>query len=380
MNAALIRGSIELPYVRRSTEPTAQWLGRALRALMDELDFDPARVDGLGVASFTLRPDRAVDMAWRLGLRVSWFMDDGNGGASGLNLLQHAVAAIETGQARNIVLMSGDAFQPADFQALQDSYNVTTRDLLRPLGIANPNTLFALATQKHMQRHGLDRSDYGQLVLAQRRHAARNPGAVYRAPMTMADYLDAPAVATPLVVYDCVPVVAGANAILLSHANEVESRRGCVRVRAIRGLHNHDQHHGDGLQTGLAEVAPRLFSDAGLRPADLDVVSVYDDYPVMALVQLQDLGLVSDTSMQRFTRETIPEGRIALNTSGGQLSAGQAGTAGGMHGLTEAIRQLGGRCGDRQLPKARTAVVSGYGMVEYRYGLCAAATLLEAAE
>lgn len=378
MSATLIRGSVEVPYARRSIEPTAHWLGRAFEALMQELDFDAARVDGLGVASFTLRPDRAIDMAWRLGLRVSWFMDDGNGGASGLNLLQHAVAAIETGQARHIVLMAGDAFQPADFQALQDNYNVTTRDLLRPLGIANPNTLFALATQKHMHRHGLRRSDYGELVLSQRRHAARNPNAVYRAQMTMDDYLNAPQVASPLGLYDCVPVVAGANAILLSHADEAGSHHGCVRVRAVRGLHNHDQHQGDGLQTGLAEIAPRLFADAGLRPSDIDVVSVYDDYPVMTLVQLQDLGLVGDAGLQRFVRETVPEGRIALNTSGGQLSAGQAGTAGGMHGLTEAIRQLGGCCAERQLPRARTAVVSGYGMVEYRYGMCAAATILEA--
>ena len=97
----------------------------------------------------------------------------------------------------------------------------------------------------------------------------------------------------------------------------------------------------------------------------------------MSLVQLQDLGFIKG-SVQQFLRDTVAEDRLALNTSGGQLSAGQAGTAGGMHGLVEVVRQLTGRCGVRSQPNARTAIVSGYGMVEYRYGMCANAVILEA--
>lgn len=380
MNAALIRGAVEVPYVRRSADPTAQWLGRAFTAVVAECGVEADRIDGLGVASFNLRPDRSIDMAWRLGLRLSWFMDDSNGGASGLNLLQHALAAIQTGQARNIVLLAGDAFQGDDFQTLANNYNATTRDLLRPLGIANPNSLFALLTQRHMARHGLQRSDYGALVTAQRRHAARNPGAVYRSNMRMDDYLGAAPVADPLVVYDCVPVVAGADAILISHADEVDRPHGCVRVKGLRARHNHDLHLGDGLSTGLATVAADLYREAGMGPDDIDLVSVYDDYPVMSLVQLQDLGFVAPGGLRRFLQETVAEDRIALNTSGGQLSAGQAGAAGGMHGLVEAIRQLAGVCEARQLQRARTALVSGYGMVEYRYGMCASAVVLERVE
>ena len=235
MSKALIRGAIEVPYVRRNTASTTQWLSRAFEALIGDHDLDVSSIDGLGVASFTLRPDRSIDMAFRLGLSLSWFMDDSSGGVSGLNLLQHAVAAIETGQARHIVLLSADAFQPSDFSDLQANYNLTTRELMKPLGIATPNSLFAMATQKHMARNGLERSDYGQLVLAQRRHASRNPHAVYREPLSMDDYLQAAPVADPLVIYDCVPVVAGANAILLSHADEVSRTAGCVRVRALHG-------------------------------------------------------------------------------------------------------------------------------------------------
>lgn len=376
----MIRGAVEVPYQRRTSLSTSDWLGSAFELLVQTSGVDASRIDGMGIASFTLRPDRCVDMAWRLGLCLSWFMDDSNGGVSGINLLQHAVAAVEAGQARNIVLLAGDAFQAGDFLELSTNYNLTTRELLKPLGIANPNSLFAMLTQRHMQRNGLQRSDYGQLVLAQRRQASRNPGAVYRGEMSMDDYLGAALVADPLVVFDCVPVVAGANAILISHVDEVDRRDGCVKVKAIGASHNPDQHEGDGLVTGLSRLAGPLYAKAGLSSAEIDIISVYDDYPVMSLIQLQDLGFVGPKDLKRFLQETVAEDRIALNTSGGQLSVGQAGAAGGMHGLVEAVRQLKGECGDRQRTKARTALVSGYGMVEYRYGMCANAVILETAE
>lgn len=376
MNKAILQGAVEVPYVRRSPDSTTAWLGQAFEALLAQEGLSADRIDGLGVASFTLKPDRCVDLSWRLGLQLSWFMDDANGGVSGINLLQHAVAAIECGLARNIVLLAGDSFQPADFQDLVANYNRTTQTLLRPLRIANPNSLFALLTQRHMAQHGLERSDYGQLVRAQRRHASRNPQALYRGDMTLDDYLSAPLVADPLGIFDCVPVVSGANALLIRHVDELRPGQTGVRVKAMQTCHNVDQQEGDGLSTGLARIQGRLFDQAGLRPHDIDLISVYDDYPVMSLVQLQDLGFVTG-SMQHFLRETVAEDRLAINTSGGQLSAGQAGTAGGMHGLVEVVRQLTGRCGTRSQPNARTAIVSGYGMVEYRYGMCANAVILE---
>ena len=376
MSRAVIRGAVEVSYTRRSAASTTEWLARAFNELVAEQQLDPARIDGLGVASFTLRPDRCIDVAWRLGLSLDWLMDDSNGGVSGINLLQHAVAAIESGRARNILLLAADVFQANDFQEMAANYNRTTQQLLRPLEIANPNSLFALLTQRHMARHGLTRRDYGELVIAQRRHASRNPQATYRTEMSMDDYLNAPQVSSPLCIYDCVPVVAGANAILISHEDETHKGGSRILVRSMGSRHNFDGD-GDGLATGLSEIAGRLYQDAGLQSGDIDVVSVYDDYPVMSLIQLQDLGFAPPNAIQAFVRETVPSGRFAFNTSGGQLSVGQAGAAGGMHGLVEVIRQLGGRCGERQLSQACTALVSGYGMVQYRYGMCANAMILE---
>jgi acetyl-CoA acetyltransferase len=98
----------------------------------------------------------------------------------------------------------------------------------------------------------------------------------------------------------------------------------------------------------------------------------------MVLIQLAELGLARDGDLERYVQVELLEQRRAVNTSGGQLSAGQAGAAGSLHGLVEAVRQLRGAAGERQVPAARTALVTGYGMVLYRYGASAAAAMLEA--
>jgi acetyl-CoA acetyltransferase len=369
---ARIVGAAESPYSRHPPRgmTTESLLTDAFVRVLEDANVKRDDVDGLGVASFTLAPDRAVDLAWKLGLRVRWLMDDGNGGASGIQLLQHALHAVERGDATTIVLLAGDRLDRDSFRSLVAAYNRTTQEYLSPIPTGGPNALFAMLTAAHMERFGLERADYGRLVLKQRRAAALNPTAVYREPLTMEEYLSAPVVAPPLRRYDCVPVVSGANAVVVRAGSDG------VAVRALAALHNADGQDGDGLRTGLAEIAPRLWDDAAAALGDMDVVSVYDDYPAMALIQLADLDFFAEDAVQSFTREGLDA--LALNTSGGQLSAGQAGAAGGMHGLVEAVTLWRARAGARQVECARLAVVSGYGMVLYRHGACANAVVLEA--
>jgi acetyl-CoA acetyltransferase len=373
---AFLAGAAETPYTRRPRgETTLSLLGRAATAALADAGLRPADVDGLGVASFSLAPDHAIDLAWRLGLRLRWLMEDTNAGASALNMLQHACRAVEAGDAEVVLLLAGDALSSAEFRRLADTHNSATRDHLKPIPAAGPNALFALLTRRHMREHGLGRETYGRVVLAQRSWAALNPAAVYREPLTMSEYLSAPAVADPLSILDCVPIVVGADAVLVTAA----ASRGAIELAAFAASHNHDQQEGDGLQTGLADVAPRLWDEAGVEPSDVDVASIYDDYPVMVLVQLAELGFVAAGDLDHFAREQLETRRLPVNTSGGQLCAGQAGAAGGMHGLVEAIRQLRGEAGERQLGGASTAVVTGYGMIAYRYGACSNAAVLRRA-
>ncbi|CAB3851758.1 hypothetical protein LMG3410_01811 [Achromobacter aegrifaciens] len=351
---------------------TAGLMAEAIAQALRGAGLMPGDVDGLGVASFTLRPDRAIDLAWRLGLRLSWCMQDEMGGASAINLLRQAWLALQAGQAETIVLVAGDHFTGADFAGLVRGYNRSAQDYLSPLGCEGPNPLFAMLTQRQMARAGLAREDYGALCVAQRLWAAGNPNAAYRDPLSLAQYLAAPMVAPPLGRLDCVPVVSGACALVLSARPAGIS----VRLLASDARYNDDQQEGDGLQTGIAAFAPALWQRAGLGPEDMDVLSVYDDYPAMALAQLCDLGFASIDDLPGFIARRLATRDLPVNTAGGQLSAGQAGTAGGMHGLVEVARQLLGQAGERQVRGARHGVATGYGMVQLRYGMCANAAVL----
>jgi acetyl-CoA acetyltransferase len=374
VSTAALAGSGESPYQRHPPPgtTTAQVLARAALTALDNAGLEASQIDGLAVSSFTLAPDHAIDLAWRLGLHVRWLMQDTNGGASGVNMLQHAARAVEAGDARAVLIVAGDHFTRDAFTDLVDNYNRATQQHLAPLPFGGPNTLFAMLTQRHAAAHGLARADYGAVAVAQRAWAGGNPGAVYRDPLSLEDYLAAPMVADPLCLYDCVPVVTGADAVLVCDADLAPDG---VSIRALRLNFNHDDQEGDGLRTGLAECADALWADAGFGPDDTDVTMVYDDYPAMALIQLADLGYGVDAGA--LIRERVAPRRLAVNTSGGQLSAGQAGAAGGLHGLVEAVRQLRGEAGDRQVQGARRALVAGYGMVCYRYGACAGAAVLE---
>ncbi len=374
-----VAGTGRAPYRRRvdAGTTTELVLARAARGALADAGLRLADVDGLAVGSFSLAPDHAVDLAWKLGLRSRWLMDDHTGGAGALNMLVHAARAVAAGDARAILVLAGDVLTGEDFGALTGAFNAVTREHLAPLGYGGPNGLFALLTQRHMALHGLDRASYGQVAVAQRRWAAGNPEAVYTSPLTVDEYLAAPFVAEPLCRYDCVPVVAGADAILVT-APDVRTRYPPVRIRATAASFNPDDQQGDGLRTGLADVASPLWAQAEARPEDVDVIGVYDDYTTMVLVQLADLGFVPDGDVGAFVARELVERRRPINTSGGQLSAGQAGAGGSLHGVVEVVRQLRGREGPRQIPAARLGVVSGYGMALYRYCACANAVVLEA--
>ncbi|TXC99913.1 thiolase family protein [Streptomyces sp. ISID311] len=377
MPGPVIAAAYEAQYERHppASRTTHVVLREAVTGVMERAGLGPEDIDGLGVSSFSLHPDHVVDLAWKLGLTVRWMMQDPLGGASGVNMLQHAIRAVEAGDARCIVLVAGDALDRDALTGLNDNYNISTRDHLAPLQHGGPNALFAMLTTRHSRATGLQERDYAQIPLAQRRWAGTNPRAVYRSLMNIDDYLAGRMVSTPLRQFDCVPVVAGADALIVSTADRCDKG---VRVTAIAAAHNIDDQGGDGLVTGLRSVRESFWGSAGFDPADVDIIGVYDDYPVMVLLQMDDLGLVPDGDLERFLHVDLAKRHRAVNTSGGQLSAGQAGAAGGMHLLVEAVEQLQGRRGAGQIPAARRAVVAGYGMVLYRFGSCANVVALEA--
>jgi acetyl-CoA acetyltransferase len=375
-----IIGAGEAAYVRQPAveRRTETFIAEAVVEALADAGIAHGEVDGFAVASFSLAPDHAIDLVWKLGLTTRWVMEDTNGGASGINMLQHAIRAIESGDAETIVIAAGDRMEKREFHLMTDRYNRVARDFLAPLPLNGPNALFAFLTQRYGRLHGLEREDFACIPISQRAWATKNPGAVYRTPMSLEEYMDSVPIAPPLTRFDCVPIISGGDAIVLTTAERAAKLSGpSVGVRAIRMIYNDDQQDGDGVHTGFAKIAEDLWSAAGARPEDVEAAFIYDDYPVMVLAQLEGLGLMPDGDPKRFLRRSLMEERWPMNTSGGQLSAGQAGAAGGLHGLVESVRQLRGRAGERQVEGLELAVATGYGMVVYTHGASHNAAVLE---
>ncbi len=380
LTRARIIGAAETPYERHpSTERrTETFIAEAVVAALHDAGISRDEVDGFGVASFSLAPDHAIDLTWKLGMTIRWVMEDTNGGASGINMLQHAIRAIEAGDAETIVLAAGDRMERREFHLMTDRYNRVSRDYMAPLPLNGPNALFAFLTERYGRAHGLAREDFACVPIAQRTWATRNPGAVYRAPMTLDDYMASLPIAPPLTRYDCVPIVSGGDAIVVTtEERAAKLGRPSVGVRAIRSIFNDENQDGNGIETGFARIRDPLWEAAGVGPEDMDAAFIYDDYPVMVLVQLGDLGMIPAMDVKRYVHKTLLEDLYPVNTSGGQLSAGQAGAAGGLHGLVESVQQLRGEAGERQVQGAELVLTTGYGMVLYTHGSSHNAAILE---
>lgn len=370
---AVIAGVAQTRYLRhpQAGATSADILGEAILAAIADAGLEPGEVDGLGVSSFLLSPDRPIDLAWKLGLRLRWIMED----PLALTVVQQARRAVESGDARNVVVVGGDSMDSGRFRDMVVRYNAVTAQRLVPIGAVGPNAQFSFLTAMHRRRHEIGPEAYGQVVMHQRARAALHRNGLYTEPLSLEEYLAAPMVTSDLRLFDCVPLVSGAGAVVLRRASEHDSP--AVHASAYAARFNDDDQDGDGLRLGFDAIAEELGAQSDTDPTDIDLVSVYDDYPVIVLQQLQELGLLSTTQLADLGTHGLPAAAPVVNPSGGLLCCGQAGAGGEIHGLVDAAEQLLGRSGDGQIPDAKRAIVTNYGMVLYRYGACSAAMLLE---
>jgi acetyl-CoA acetyltransferase len=217
--------------------------------------------------------------------------------------------------------------------------------------------------------------------VAQRANALKFPHALFKKPLSLEEYLSARPIAEPLHLFDCVMPCAGADAFLVLSEERAKSI-GVHYAKLLGTIERHNAFSTDPVQmrAGWALDRDDLYRQAGCAPQDMDFVETYDDYPVISLMQLEDLGFCAKGDGPAFVRKHsfTWEGSFPLNTSGGQLSVGQAGAAGGFLGMVEAIRQLTGQAGERGVSNARLGLVSGFGMINYDRGLGSGATILAA--
>ena len=372
---------VTVPYERFSIRGAHWFVARALKQLIDGAGISKDDIDGLCVASFTLAPDSAVGLTQHLGLSPRWLDHIPMGGASAIVSLRRAARAVQAGDAEIVACIAGDTNQIDSFRQSTASFSMFAQDAVYPYGAGGPNGSFAFLTAYYMRTYGAKPEDFGKLCVAQRTNALRNPNALFKKPLTLDEYLGARMVADPLRLFDCVMPCAGADAFLVM-SEERARRLGLPHARLTGAIERHNAFPDDPVQHrgGWAMDRDDLYAAAGIGPADIDVIEVYDDYPVVCVFQIEDLGFCAKGEGPEFIRRHSFEanGSFPFNTSGGQLSVGQAGAAGGTLGLVEAIRQVTGRAIGAQVDNARHALVSGYGMINFDRGLCSGAAILAA--
>lgn len=378
-DGVVVTSPVTIPYQRFSIETAHWWIARALRGSLQSAGMKPADVDGFSVSSFTLIPDTAVGLTQHLGLMPRWLDHIPMGGASGVAALRRASRAVQAGDADVVACVAGDTNHVDSFRRMLSSFSRFAQDASYPYGSGGPNASFALLTDYYMRTFGATREDFGKICVAQRVNALHNPHAIMKTPLTMEQYLGAREISDPIALFDCVMPVSGSEAFLVMREDMAKSA-GLKSARILSTIERHNAFPEDPIQMrgGWVMDIDELYAMADAKPDDIDLFQTYDDYPVIVMMQFEDLGFCAKGEGPEFVRshDLTISGDFPHNTSGGQLSAGQAGAAGGYIGLVEAIRQVIGEAGPTQVADAKTAMVSGFGMINYDRGVCSSAAII----
>ena len=370
---------VTVPYERYSTRSAHWFIGQALQALVRASGVAKEQIDGLCVSSFSLAPDTAVGVTQHLGVSPRWLDHVPTGGASGVMCLRRAARAVQCGDADIVACVGADTNHVDSFRQTLGSFSDFARDASYPYGAGGPNSIFAFITAHYMRRFGATREDFGRIAVAQRHNALANPNALFKTPLTLAQYLAARPISEPIHLFDCVMPCAGADAFLvMSQARALDLGLAHAVIRGAIERHNAYADDPVMVRGGWRVDRDDLYAQAGVTPAAVDFIQTYDDYPVIVMMQFEDLGFCDKGEGPAFVRaHTLTyDGSFPNNTSGGQLSVGQAGAAGGFVGMVEALRQLTGDAGSRAVREARLGLVAGFGMVAYDRCLCTGAVIL----
>lgn len=370
---------VTIPYRRYSTNSAHWWLGRALQQLTKRAKLRPADIDGLAVSSFTLAPDTAVGLTQHFGVSPRWLDHIPLGGASGIVALRRAARAVQAGDADIVACIAGDTNHVDTFRKTLSNFSRFAQDAVYPYGSGGANASFALITKNYMNLYGAKREDFAKICIAQRDNALSIPYAMMKKKLTLDEYMAARPIADPIHLFDCVMPCAGAEGILICREHIAKSLH-LPYVRILSTIERHNAFTSDPVQIrgGWAADISDLWSMAGLAPEAVDFVQTYDDYPVIVMMQFEDLGFCRKGEGPDFVRSHsfTNDGSFPHNTSGGQLSVGQAGAGGGLLGLVEAVRQLIAEPIGSPVAGARTGLVSGFGMINYDRGLSSGAAIL----
>ena len=356
-------GSTE--YSRKSEESLLGQYAIAIRAALSQTGLKKKDINGLSVTT-QASPDTAPHVAEQLGFELDWVLNADYGGASGVGAVSRAADAIECGHLDIALLLAGNSFDRSVAHQRQLEYQ--RGNFVDVYGYGGPNSLMALIQRLHMENFGTTLEQVGKIAVAQRFNAINNPQALFREPMSMADYLNSRMISDPVRLFDCVMPCSGAECIILASEEKAKQLTDKLVYLVTDAEKIHYQVANmlpEKTTFGMKLVGEKIFAE--VKREDIDLFEIYDDYPIAVMIQIEDFGYCKKGDGGKFVdaHDLTYKGDFPVNTGGGELSVGQAGLAGGFLHVVEALRQLRGEADGHQVAKAERALVTGIGWLNY---------------
>lgn len=336
-------------------------LAESTHAALDDAGLELGAVDGLFVGSaFHFMP--TLTTAEYLGIRPRFMDSTMVGGSSFVGHALNAAMALHAGLCDVALIAYGSNQRTAGGRLVSMSEPQPYEAVYKP---RYPVSAYALAAARHMHAYGTTRRQLAEVAVAARQWAQRNPEAFARAPLTVEEVLQSRMISDPLTIRDCCLVTDGGAAAIMVRADRAKDfPKPPAYFLGGAGATTHRQitMMPDLTTTAAADSGPRAFEMAGLAPADVDVLELYDAFTINTILFLEDLGFCPKGEGGRFVEDgaIAPGGRLPVNTNGGGLSCVHPGMY-GLYTVTEAVRQLRGEGGERQIDGAEIALAHGNG-------------------
>ena len=357
---------------RRSGKTVFEFAADAMAQILARTGLKPADIDGFATNvahSESANQYATAYMCDALGLTPRFMHVSDHGGGSGLACISRAAMAIQAGMCETVLVLGADA-PTTSWNGKNLGYRPEFWD---PTGIQGPAGAFGLLMQRYSAQYDLKFEALGKLAVSQREGAILNDNALesLRKPITIDDYLNSRVISSPLRLLDAVMFADGGNGVLMMSTKRARALGydKIVHPTAYAEIINFNGRvaQPDITETGFLVVGPEVLEKAGLTAQDIEMFHPYDDFLIAVMLQLEQIGFCKRGEGSDFLLDTDVtwRGTLPINTGGGQISAGQIGLASGLTNLVEAVRQMMGEAGARQVADPANALVTGIGIIPY---------------
>lgn len=363
-----IVGVAELP-PRRTTPgvTTLEMIATVSKLAVEDAGLVPGAIDGLIVGPQVGETPQHVPatVAEYLGLQPRFADIVDLGGATGAGMLWRAAAAIAAGMCETVLCVLGNTRDPERTPRSPNRNPIREFDV--PYGASGANQAYAMVAQQHMARFGTTSRQLAQVPVKQRANAMLNPDAVFFGkPITVDDVLASPMIMSPLHLLEVVMPCGGGAAFVVTSASRAASlpRPPVYLLGAGEKVTHRALSQAPQLTTSpLAPAIADAYAMAGVGPSNIDLLSIYDCYSIVAAITIEDGGFCGKGEGGPWleSEDISISGALPVNPHGGQLASGQADLAGGMGHIVEAVRQLRHEAYGRQVEQANLALVTGNG-------------------